>query len=147
MRSFTLPSVFALAVLALFAPVVSPAQTASVAPDASAAEKEEAPKIPGVEIARPGGGFLGLRTEGVTLRVTFYDKDKKKIPADAVRISARWRDGKPRLAVLVPSAPDTLSSPGVFQRPFNYLVFLTVIGPDDAVIESHSLMLAGTEKD
>ncbi|MCU0792040.1 MAG: hypothetical protein MUE42_04150 [Opitutaceae bacterium] len=110
-------------------------------------ESEQATKIPGLEIARPGGGFLGVRTEGVTLRVTFYDKDKKKIPADAARITARWRDGRPRFAVLLPSEPATMSSPGVFQRPFNYIVYLAVVGPDDSVLETHSLTLAGSDKE
>lgn len=75
------------------------------------------------------------------MKVTFYDKEKEKETADAVRISARWTDSRPRFTVLLPTSPETLASPGVLSRPFNYLVYLALVGPDDAVLESHSLRL------
>ncbi len=138
----------AVAALSLFASAVLRAQDASVpAPAAGEVAAEETePTIKGIELKRPGGGYLGVRTEGVVLRVTFYDDKKKETAADAVRISARWRDeSRSRFAVLLPTAPETLSSPGIFYRPFNYTVYLVLIGADDKEIESHSLRLTGSD--
>lgn len=114
---------------------------AQSAPAAGAAESAEEKTIPGVVLTRPDGRFLGVETDGVTMKVTFYDKEKEKETADAVRISARWTDSRPRFTVLLPTSPETLASPGVLSRPFNYLVYLALVGPDDAVLESHSLRL------
>lgn len=114
---------------------------AQSAPAAGAVESAEEKTIPGVVLTRPDGRFLGVETEGVTMKVTFYDKEKEKETADAVRISARWTDSRPRFTVLLPTSPETLASPGVLSRPFNYLVYLALVGPDDAVLESHSLRL------
>ncbi len=119
------------------APPATPA-----APTAPAAE--DIGVIEGVTVPRPNGGFLGLRTEGVVLSVTFYNKNKKPVPADAMRITARWHDTQNRNTVLLPSAPETLSSPGVIRRPFNYIVYFVLIGPEGETIENHSLRLAGS---
>jgi hypothetical protein len=127
---------------ALVSSGVRAATTSTATPPAAEAE----PKIEGLVVSRPGGGFLGIQTAGVVLRVTFYDKDKKKTPADAVRITTRWHDTKPRFAVLLPGTPDTFSSPGVFHRPYNYVVYFALVGADDKVIETHSMMLAGSDK-
>ena len=90
------------------------------------------------------GGFLGVQTEGVTLKVTFYDEKKEKVAADAVRITARWQDTKPRHMVLLPSSPETFSSPPLLTRPFSYIVYLVLVGADDKPIENFSLRLNGS---
>ncbi|MEO0054063.1 MAG: hypothetical protein RLZZ50_10 [Verrucomicrobiota bacterium] len=109
------------------------------APDAAPAVAPEAEgKIEGLALARPDGRFLGVEVEGVRLKVTFYDKEKKKQPADAVRITARWSDKKPRLAVLLPSSPETLASPPVLHRPFGYIVRLALVGANDQVMETYA---------
>ena len=136
-----------LAVLLAFAPAVlsaaTPATPAKPAAPAAAAE-EEIGKIEGVEIARASGGYLGIKTEGATLKVTFYDEKKKPVAADAVRITARWHFREPKRTVLLPSSPETLSSPSVINRPFNYIIYLVLVGADEKAIESHSLNLNGT---
>ena len=119
------------------APHPAPAPAASAAAD----KKEEEPKIPGVVLNRAGGRFLGVETEGVRLKVTFYNQEKKKEPADAIRISARWTDTQPRFTVLVPADAETLASPGVLKRPFNYTVYLALVGADEKVMETYSLRL------
>ena len=140
----TYPTLFAAVLLGLVSPgsfaQSQPTPSPKTAEGAVAAE-EEIGKIEGIEVARPGGGFLGLLVEGVTVKITFYDDKKKPVVADAVRISARWHDTKPRKAVLLPSTPETLVSPGVFPRRHTYIVFFTLIGPDDQVIESFSKRL------
>ncbi len=117
------------------APAVAPA---SAGP---AEKKEEEAKIPGVVLTRPDGRFLGVETEGVRLKITFYNQEKKKEAADAIRISARWTDTQPRFTVLVPADAETLASPGVLKRPFNYIVYLALVGADEKVMETHSLRL------
>lgn len=121
---------------------VPPAAT-KPAPAAAAAgeKKEEEIKIPGVVLTRPDGRFLSVEAEGVQLKVTFYNQEKKKETADAVRITARWNDTRPRFTVLVPAGAETLASPGMLKRPFNYIVYLALVGADEKVIETHSLRL------
>ncbi len=50
------------------------------------------PKIWGIEIARPSGGFLGVSIGERTFVVRFYDQDKGGIPADVFRGSVRGRE-------------------------------------------------------
>ncbi|MBC8010030.1 MAG: hypothetical protein H7067_08030 [Burkholderiales bacterium] len=128
-----------LAAVLAFAPLVL--RAADAAPAVAA---EEIAKIEGIEIARSGGGFLGIKTEGVVLKVTFYDEKKKPVAADAVRIAARWQDSRQRRTVLLPATPETLVSPSVISRPFNYIIYLVLIGPDEKEIETHSLSLNGS---
>lgn len=108
-------------------------------PASNPAPKQEEAKIPGVTLTRPDGRFLGVETEGVTLKVTFYDAKKKPEPADVARITARWSDTKPRFMVLLPSGSGSLVSPAQLRRPFNYIVYLALVGADDQVKESYSL--------
>ncbi len=121
-----------------------PAAQASSKAAAAGEKSAEEPTIKGIELSRAGGGFLGVQTEGVTLKVTFYDEKKEKVAADAVRITARWQDTKPRHMVLLPSSPETFSSPPLLTRPFSYIVYLVLVGADDKPIENFSLRLNGS---
>jgi hypothetical protein len=121
--------------------VASPVSMAQAVPAVVPEDGAEESMIPGVVLARPDGRFLGVETEGVTMRVTFYNREKEREPAEAVRISARWTDTRPRFTVLLPVTPETLVSPSVLSRPFSYIVFLALVGADDQVIETHSLRL------
>lgn len=121
------------AVVLLLAPAVSLRADPEPAP-AAAAEAE----IEGLAIARPDGRFLGVEVEGVRLKVTFYDREKKRQPADAARITARWSDTQPRMTVLLPASPETLASPPALRRPFGYIVRLALVGADDQVKETHA---------
>jgi len=123
------------------APTPQPGVTSATPAADAAAKAGEEVKIPGVVLTRPDGRFLGVETEGVRMKITFYDQEKKKEKADAIRISARWTDTQPRFTVLVPMEAETLASPGVLKRPFNYLVYLALVGADEKVMETHSLRL------
>jgi hypothetical protein len=135
-----LPLFVAAALLALN-PVLFAQSAPDAGSDATATTEGEEPKIAGVTLKRPDGRFLGVETEGVTMKITFYDADKKPEPADAIRISARWTDTQPRFTVLLPATAETLVSPGVLKRPFNYIVYLALVGKDEKVMETHSLRL------
>ncbi len=89
-----------------------------------------------MEFPRANGTFLGIKLQGVQLKVTFYDAKKKKVAADAVRISARWQDNKPRKTVLLPADATTLLSPPVIKAPYSYRIFLVLVGADDRELDT-----------
>ena len=134
--SISLTSTFARAQTPAGTQEKTPAAATPAVPAAAATEAEK-PKIPGVELARPGGGFLGVELRGAALHVTFYDKDKKPTAADAKSISARWRDGGARFIVMLPSSEGTLTSAAAFRRPYIYSVQLALIGENGEVTENH----------
>ena len=68
--------------------------------------------------------------------MTFYDKKKEKVAADAVRIAARWNDTKPRKTILLPADASTLLSPPVVKAPDSYRIFLVLIGAEDRELET-----------
>jgi hypothetical protein len=113
---------------------------------APAAEEADTP-LPGSVVVRPGGGFLSLSLQDGHFKLSFYDAKKNPVPADAVRATTRWdpknKSGDLR-SVLNPS-PDGSSLVGnVFVRPpLVFKVYLTLLGADDSVIESHAIDFRG----
>jgi hypothetical protein len=128
----------------------NPAPNAGVAKPAPApapVTEEEEPKLPGSVIARPGGGFLSLTVEGIHFKLSFYDAKKKPVAADAVRATTRWdpvnKTGEVR-SVLNPSGEGTALIGNVAVRPpYVFKVYMTLIGPDEKVIESHVVDFRG----
>lgn len=121
------------------------APNANPAPAPEVAEEAE-PQLPGSVIARPGGGFLSLTVEGLHFKLSFYDEKKKPVDADAIRALARWdppRGGQER-SVLNPSGDGKSLAGNVQVRPpYVFKVFITVIGADDKVLESHAVDFRG----
>lgn len=135
------------AALVLFATLVAAGfASAQTTPDPKPAAEAPAEAIDGLEIPRANGTFLGLKFQGVQLKVTFYDAQKKKVAADAVRIAARWQDHKPRRSVLLPADPSAFLSPPVFKQPYDYRIFLVLIGPDDRELETIQINPAALPK-
>jgi len=135
-----MPTRAALVLLAsLLATAAASAQTAPAAPkpeNPKAAAEAPPEPIDGQEFARANGTFLGIKLQGVQLKVTFYDKKKEKVAADAVRIAARWNDTKPRKTILLPADASTLLSPPVVKAPYSYRIFLVLIGAEDRELET-----------
>lgn len=128
-------------------PSAKPTPTKAPVPAATDPKKETIPAIPGLTLTRGDGRFLGVEMQGVQMKVTFYDAKKKKVAADAVRISAHWRDvGKDRNTVLLPGAPEVLISPAVLRKPHDYRVTLVLMGPDDTVLETFHVNLLSLPK-
>ncbi len=97
-------------------------------------------EITGIVVARSGGGFLGISADGAVLRVAFYDQDKRPIPADVVRVVARWNDGRARRAVLAAESAGVYASAPVLSPPFKYMgVVVLVRGDESAATESYPL--------
>lgn len=126
------------AALVLLASLLAVAPVAAQTAPAKAPTTGEAPAEPidGQEFARADGTFLGIKLQGVQLKVTFYDAKKVKASADAVRIAARWNDTKPRKAVLLPADAFSLVSPPVIKAPYSYRIKLVLIGADDRELET-----------
>lgn len=115
----------------------APATPTPAAPAPKSGKAEAPPEpIDGLEFPRANGGFLGIKLQGVQLKVTFYDKKKEKVAADAARISARWQDNRPRKTVLLPADASTLLSPPVIKAPYSYRIFLVLVGADDRELET-----------
>ncbi len=121
-------------------------KTGPSAPQPAPAEEEAEPQLPGSVIARPGGGFLSLSVEGLHFKLSFYDAKKKPVDADAIRALARWDPpGRDQQRSVLNPAGDGKSLTGNVQvrPPYVFKVFLTVIGSDEKVIESHVVDFRG----
>lgn len=138
---------FTAAWLALVVPLG--AQTAPapkpVAPSGPGKKPADAPAeapavIPGLELPRNDGTFLGLTVENTRMILKFYDADKKPAPINLARAAARWNPvnkiGDER-SVLNPNAQnDALVSTPVVRPPLVFKVYLTLLDENGAVVES-----------
>lgn len=110
------------------------------------AAAEEEPKVVGLEIARNGGGFLGVALEGLSLVVRFYDADKKPILAGAARAAIWWnpvnKAGVQR--TVMTATPDLLAlrSPAQLRPPYVFTVSVTLVREDGETIEQHMVDIA-----
>jgi hypothetical protein len=117
---------------------------AASARSAQDAKTEEPPKIPGLEIPRPNGGFLGLDLVKANFVLTFYDRAKEKTAPDVARAVLRWPVRYQKLderAVLNPAGDGKSLTSAMFIRPphnFRLSILLFVEGSPDAV-ESYNV--------
>jgi hypothetical protein len=130
----TTPRLVLLLLVTLLHPVNGWAQPSDVV------SAEEEPEVIGIERPRAGGGFLGLNIEGNALVVRFYDEEKKEIPADAARGTARWNNpqkaGQQR--TVLASSGSLLRSPPTVRPPHVFVVYLSLFTAEGEVIESHA---------
>jgi hypothetical protein len=133
------------------APKPAPAQPASdkAAPVAKKEPKKEEPlpKIPGMEIARANGTFLGLEVAGGNFKLTFYDK-KKPMAVDVTRATARWpnpRSPGDNRTVLNGSGTALVGAKPVLP-PYNFNVYLTLLqgeGEEAKAVETYVVQFRG----
>ncbi|HKB57192.1 MAG TPA: hypothetical protein VKC51_06350 [Lacunisphaera sp.] len=138
-------------------PAAKPEVTAKTAPDKTPAAKdkkvtkeEPPPKIPGVEIARPNGTFLGLEVAGGNFKLTFYDKKKKPMAVDVTRGMARWPNKK---SATTGDNRTVLNGSGTFLvgakpvvPPFAFNVYLTLLqgeGDEAKAVENYVVPFHG----
>jgi hypothetical protein len=114
------------------------------------AKKKEEPKIDGIVISRSNGTFLGLKLEGGTYKLTFYDAKKKPTAPDVTRAAARWNPkykvGSER--IILNPGPDGKSLIGTrpVRPPYVFKLYLTLLkggartdsegGEDEQAVES-----------
>ncbi len=105
-------------------------RSAAVAPKGEKPAAE--PKIEGMVLNRPNGGFLGLKMVDHRFVLSFYDAKKKPTKVDVARATARWpvhylpHDER---TVLLPNAEGTALTSQYFVRPpysFKLYLFLFV---------------------
>lgn len=132
---------------------VSPAGKPADAKAKAAAAKtevktEELPKIPGTEIPRANGTFLGLEVVGGNFKLTFYDKKKKPMSIDVTRATARWPNPRApgdNRTVLNGSGTALVGSKPVLP-PFIFNVFLTLLkgeGDQAKAVETYVVAFRG----
>jgi len=131
------------------APKPGPSKPGSAKPaPAPAAPVEEAePVIPGTVITRADGGFLSLTVEGLHFKLSFYDAKKKPVAADAVRAIARWdpvnKAGEVRSILNPTDEGKALKGNVAVRPPYVFKVYLSLIGAEDKVLESHVVDFRG----
>jgi len=123
--------------------------SAGLATAAGAPPAAEAPgMIAGTEIARPGGGFLGLQIVSSRFVLSFYDARKHPAPVDVARAALRWPvkyQPADERVVLNPAADGlSLTSEKSIRPPHRFKVFLALLaeGRDEAV-ESYVVDFGG----
>jgi hypothetical protein len=111
-----------------------------------ALEPGTALKLPesGCNLARTGGGWINVEATENRLVVKFFDSDKKTMPPDAVRATARvvYPARKDRRVVLNPDG-DTLVSPPSILPPLVFRIHLSLFATDGAEAESFVVQYPG----
>jgi hypothetical protein len=121
-------------------PKADAAKAAADAKKASAAKKKDAPppKIEGLALNRPNGGYLGLQVLSNNFVLTFYNEKKTKVAPDVVRATVRWPvkyQPAPERTVLNPNGGFALTSAYNVKPPINFKVYISLFveGSDQAV--------------
>lgn len=117
---------------------------AKPAPATTSTAAQPPPKIDGMEVSRGEKGYLGVKIEDHTFKITFYDQDKKPIPADVSAIALRWPvqyQPNPERDYLTPTADGmALTSSKVVRPPYHFRLFMTLLKgttpADETVVES-----------
>ncbi|HEY8994874.1 MAG TPA: hypothetical protein VIM71_09450 [Lacunisphaera sp.] len=131
-------------------PALKPTAPSPASGKAAPEIKKEAPlpKIPGTEIARPNGTFLGLEVVGGNFKLTFYDKKKKPMAVDVTRATARWpnpRSPGDNRTVLNGSGTALVGAKPVVP-PFTFNVYLTLLqgeGDEAKAVENYVVQFRG----
>jgi len=106
------------------------------------AETAPAPKIPGLVLNRPGGGFLGLTIENGSFKLSFYDAKKKPVHVDVERAAARWpvqyKPGDERTVLLPTSDGNALLGSRFVRPPYAFKLYLSLFAAgNDSAVESY----------
>ena len=107
---------------------------------APAAKVAEPPKIEGMEVARAGGGYLGVAIVGGTFKISFYDAKRKPVQADVSRALLRWdpkyKQGAERVVLTLGADGKSLASAKTIRPPYAFKLFITLLkneaGTEDA---------------
>ncbi|MFT3783936.1 MAG: hypothetical protein QM790_18145 [Nibricoccus sp.] len=114
-------------------------QTAPAKKEAAAEAQEEEAKIPGRVIQRANGSFLSLTVENNTLRLAFYDSQKKEMAPDVARVAARWNPRNKRgeeRRILLPSGDGKTLASTPIQPPYNFTLYLTLLNDAGEAVET-----------
>lgn len=121
----------------------APARNDAAKTDAKKAE----PKIEGISIARGNGRFLGLKLEGGTFKLSFYDEKKQPVTADVTRAAARWnpnyKQGSERIILNLAADGKSLLGGKPVRPPYVFKLYLTLLKGEGAegeqAVESYTV--------
>jgi hypothetical protein len=104
----------------------------------------EPAKIPGVEIARPAKGYLGLQVNGGNFLLSFYDENRQPAPPAAARAVLRWtpsnRTGNEFYVLEAAADGKALSSPKTVRPPYQFRLVLSLFAAGaEAPFETHNV--------
>jgi hypothetical protein len=128
------------------AQTVTKSDAAKSAPDSKKAppakkKEEPPPKIEGLTINRPNGGFLGLQVLNNNFVLTFYNEKKKKVAPDVALGTVRWPvkyQPAPERTVLNPDGGFALTSGYGVRPPLQFKVFISLfVEGNDQAVESY----------
>lgn len=136
MKTFILLLVVAALTAATIAVGAAGAQKKIPPSGSKKSEEERVYELPatGRNLDRQSGGWINVQTSGAQLIVKFYDKDKKPVPSDAARATARFRYAakSDMERTVLNREGDALASPGNVRPPHNFFVTLTLLRDDNA---------------
>jgi hypothetical protein len=146
--SAVLPGVLLSLVLAFGQAHLAVSAATTPAKPAKPAAQEAPPKIPGVEIARPNGTYLGMEVVDGKFKLSFYDAKKKAMPADITRALVRWpnKRGPGDFRSPMSLSGEALVSAKPVQPPYVFNAYLTLLqGEGDAAeaVESYVVPFRG----
>jgi hypothetical protein len=131
--------VFGLVALALTAPLGALAKAKPT--------PEPEGTISGTAIARANGGWLGLELRDHAFRLTFYDENKKPVPADATSAVLRWpvryQPNDERTLLTPTDDPSVLASSYWVKGPLAFKLHIVLLtetksdSPESYVIDFH----------
>ena len=111
-------------------------------------EDKPEPVIPGMTIERKtGDGLLGIEITGGNFKLSFYDKDKQPVVGNYNRALLRWavtyKKADELLILTASNDGKFLTSSRIIRAPYNFLLFVTLIGPegssDDVETETYAV--------
>jgi hypothetical protein len=109
---------------------------------APGAKTEPEPKIEGIVLNRPKGGYLGLTLDGGCFKLSFYDAKKKPAKVDVARATARWpvryKAGDEHTVLLPAGAGTALTSAYHVRPPYAFKLYLSLFAASgDNAVESY----------
>ena len=123
-----------------------PAPAGSAAASAAAKKKNAAEiELPGIVQPRANGGFLTVEVEGGKYKISFFDKDKKEMPADIARATARWDTNKKihqdRTVLNLSEDGKTLRGIEFVSPPYTFKLFLTLLDSEGKAVENYVIQM------
>ena len=113
-----------------------PAKPAAGAPAKTKAgdkkkKEEPPPKIDGIEVSRGERGFLGVKLDGNTFKISFYNREKKPMPVDVTGAALRWPvkyQPNDERAFLTPVGDGkALGSDKIVKPPYVFKLYITLL--------------------
>jgi hypothetical protein len=126
--------------IGMVVPMLGQTATKPVQPAPASGKPEKKPEIEGLEFPRAAGGFIGVTVDGTRFVMKFYDAEKKPVPGDVARATARWNPlnkiGEVRSVLNPDDAGKSLVSTPVVRPPLVFKVYFTLLDAEGKALDS-----------